>query len=146
MVPASSRHPDHGALALPALRVALACHTRLALTRPSSRYLTQFYLLLSVGGVLGGLCNALIAPLVFSSLAEYPLVMALACLLLAGPRPAQAWTLRSIARDAALAVVVGAAALVFFSDVFMLRLDTGVRHHAAQDPHDGCRPVHHPAS
>jgi spermidine synthase len=105
--------------------IALACHTKLALTRPSSRYLTQFYLLLSVGGVLGGLCNALIAPLVFSSLAEYPLVMALACLLLGGRPPASAWILRSIVRDAALAFVVGAAALVFFSDFFMLRLDTG---------------------
>ena len=39
--------------------VALACHGKLALTRPSSRHLTQFYLLLSVGGVLGGLFNAL---------------------------------------------------------------------------------------
>jgi len=105
--------------------VALACHTKLALTRPSSRHLTQFYLLLSVGGVLGGLCNALIAPIVFSSLAEYPLVMALGCLLLGASRSGPAWTLRSVVRDAALALVVGAAALVFFTDFLALRLDTG---------------------
>src|SRR5712691_3279823 len=47
------------------LLVALACHGELARSRPSSRYLTGFYLLLSVGGVLGGLFNALIAPVVF---------------------------------------------------------------------------------
>src|SRR5262249_58394488 len=55
---------------------ALACHGALALDRPPARRLTEFYLLLSVGGVLGGLFNALAAPLLFGSLAEYPLVMA----------------------------------------------------------------------
>ena len=44
------------------LVVALACHGALALDRPSPRHLTEFYLLISVGGVLGGLFNALIAP------------------------------------------------------------------------------------
>jgi hypothetical protein len=54
--------------------------------RPAARYLTAFYLWMSVGGVLGGLFNALVAPLVFRSVAEYPLVLVIACLLL--PRPA----------------------------------------------------------
>ncbi len=67
------------------LVVALACHGELALDRPSPRHLTEFYLLISVGGVLGGLFNALVAPLVFSSLVEYPLVMVLACVLLVSP-------------------------------------------------------------
>ena len=70
------------------LVVALACHGALALDRPSPRRLTEFYLLISVGGVLGGLFNALIAPVVFTSLVEYPLVMVLACVLLAPRRPA----------------------------------------------------------
>ena len=105
--------------------VALACHARLALTRPSSRHLTQFYLLLSVGGVLGGLCNALIAPVVFRSLTEYPLVMALGCLLLGGSRLRSAWTLRGIVRDVALAFLVGVAAFVFYADLLTLKLDTG---------------------
>jgi len=37
-----------------------------------------------VGGVLGGITNALIAPLVFNSLLEYPLAMVLGCVLVAG--------------------------------------------------------------
>ncbi|HZT82891.1 MAG TPA: fused MFS/spermidine synthase, partial [Gemmataceae bacterium] len=61
---------------------AMVCHGELARTRPATRFLTEFYLLLSVGGVLGGLFNALVAPLVFSRIVEYPLVMALALLLL----------------------------------------------------------------
>ena len=66
--------------------VALACHGELALGRPSPRHLTEFYLLISVGGVLGGMFNALSRPLVFNSLLEYPLAMVLACVLVAGGR------------------------------------------------------------
>ena len=61
---------------------ALACHTRLAADRPGVRHLAEFYLLMSVGGVLGGLFNALVAPNVFDTTLEYPLVIVLACLLL----------------------------------------------------------------
>src|SRR6266446_3654425 len=104
--------------------VALACHGELALTRPAARHLTQFYLLLSVGGVLGGLFNALVAPLIFRSLVEYPLVMALACLLVVRPRRPPAGRLRGFAEDVALALAVGVAGLVLFSDLVTLQLDT----------------------
>jgi spermidine synthase len=60
--------------------VALVCHGELARDRPPARDLTGFYLALSLGGVLGGLFNALVAPLVFDRIAEYPLVLVLACL------------------------------------------------------------------
>ena len=60
---------------------AMVCHGELAKTRPPTNRLTEFYLWLSVGGVLGGLFNALVAPMVFDTLTEYPLVIALACLL-----------------------------------------------------------------
>jgi hypothetical protein len=62
--------------------IALYCHGRLAQDRPHPRYLTEFYLWLSAGGVVGGLFNALVAPLVFSNLVEYPLALVLACLFL----------------------------------------------------------------
>ncbi|HEX8455810.1 MAG TPA: fused MFS/spermidine synthase [Pyrinomonadaceae bacterium] len=65
---------------------ALACHAQLAADRPGVRHLAEFYLLMSVGGVLGGLFNALLAPVVFDTTLEYPLVIVLACLLM--PRPA----------------------------------------------------------
>jgi len=62
--------------------VSFVCHRQLANDRPSTAYLPEFYVWFSVGGVVGGIFNALIAPLIFSSVIEYPLVMLLACLLL----------------------------------------------------------------
>jgi SAM-dependent methyltransferase len=62
---------------------ALMCHCRLAAERPPVQKLTAFYLWMSVGGVLGGGFNALVAPTLFSKfgLVEYPLVILAACLL-----------------------------------------------------------------
>src|SRR5262249_55176167 len=61
---------------------ALMCHGELARDRPPPQYLTEFYLWMSVGGVLGGLFNALVAPLVFQfGVLEYALAMLLAIVL-----------------------------------------------------------------
>jgi SAM-dependent methyltransferase len=73
--------------------------------------------------VLGGLFNALVAPLVFSSLIEYPLMMVLACVLLAAARGA-ALGLDGGARRGLLAVAAAAAlALVLYSESATLRVD-----------------------
>jgi hypothetical protein len=55
--------------------VALACHGELARTRPPPHRLTRFYLILSAGGAAGGALVALVAPLVFPAVWEYPLVL-----------------------------------------------------------------------
>lgn len=65
---------------------ALMCHSQLAADRPNAKYLAEFYVWLSLGGVLGGVFNALLAPLMFRSVIEYPLVILLACLLLPATR------------------------------------------------------------
>lgn len=62
------------------LLVSLLCHGELARSRPAPDRLTDFYLWLGLGGVLGGLFNAVVAPTIFSGVAEYPLVLVLACL------------------------------------------------------------------
>ncbi len=59
--------------------IALMCHGRLASERPPPHRLTEFYLLLSVGGMAGGVFNALLAPVIFDSVVEYPLVLVCAC-------------------------------------------------------------------
>jgi spermidine synthase len=59
---------------------ALVCHHALVARRPNSAHLTEFYLLMSVGGVIGGAFNAFVAPAVFETVLEYPIVLALACL------------------------------------------------------------------
>jgi len=62
--------------------VSMVCHGELARNRPSPRHLTGFYLCMSIGGTLGGVFNALLAPVIFQSVAEYTLVLVIACLLL----------------------------------------------------------------
>jgi hypothetical protein len=56
---------------------ALVAHRTLYLRRPRARDLTEFYLWMSLGGALGGLFAALIAPKLFSEVFEYPLLIAL---------------------------------------------------------------------
>jgi hypothetical protein len=61
--------------------MALQCHADLARDRPDASRLTEFYFWVSLGGMLGGLFNTLGAPLLFTRIVEYPLVVLLACLL-----------------------------------------------------------------
>jgi hypothetical protein len=69
--------------------VAMVMHGEVARDRPPARYLTEFYLWVAVGGVLGGVFNALIAPVAFHTVVEYPLTIVLACLFLPGAVLAQ---------------------------------------------------------
>lgn len=78
--------------------LALACHGRMATTRPATAGLTAFYLAMSLGGMIGGILAALVAPHVFSFVAEYPLVLIAAAGTIVGRVPRVA--------TAALAVVV----------------------------------------
>jgi SAM-dependent methyltransferase len=54
----------------------LLCHTALAESRPKASHLTEYYAWIAVGGALGGLFAAIIAPVVFSTVLEYPLLAA----------------------------------------------------------------------
>ena len=89
--------------------LALVFHGELARSRPAVGRLTEFYLCLSIGGVLGGIFNSLIAPVVFRTVMELPLVLIFAALI----RPmasketggdATAWTRR---RDWLLPLALG---------------------------------------
>jgi hypothetical protein len=99
--------------------ISLFCHCRLAADRPSSTHLTEFYLYMSGGGVLGGIFNALLAPVIFSGLVEYPLVLIVAAFLRAGlpepgaPRKSTAPTAPLLGRsDLAAAVCLGVLAVL----------------------------------
>jgi hypothetical protein len=59
---------------------AMVCHGELARRRPAADHLTAFYLWMSLGGVIGGLSAGLLAPQLFSWIAEYPLLIVLAIL------------------------------------------------------------------
>jgi hypothetical protein len=60
--------------------LALACHGALYRRRPDPARLTEFYLWVSFGGVLGGIFAGLIAPAIFSGTYEYPILIAAALL------------------------------------------------------------------
>ena len=62
--------------------LALGFHGELKEDRPGTEHLTEFYLWISLGGALGGVFNSLMAPRLFSWVAEYPLAMVAAGLLL----------------------------------------------------------------
>ena len=66
---------------------AMVCHGELAMRRPAARHLTEFYLWMSVGGVIGGISAGLIAPHAFNWVAEYPLLIVAGLLC----RPGFAW-------------------------------------------------------
>lgn len=63
----------------------MVCHGQLAINRPATEHLTHYYLIMSFGGMLGGFFNTLIAPFLFNSVVEYPLMIVVALLL----RPTQ---------------------------------------------------------
>ncbi len=54
---------------------AMLCHTALANARPTADKLTEFYLIMSIGGALGGVFNAIIAPQLLVLPIEYVLVL-----------------------------------------------------------------------
>jgi hypothetical protein len=60
--------------------IALTCHGELARRRPAAQHLTSFYMWMSTGGMIGGISAGLIAPHVFASVAEYPILIVLAVL------------------------------------------------------------------
>ena len=53
----------------------MACHGELVRLRPNAGRLTEFYFLISLGGVLGGMFASLVAPNIFNSVIEHPLLM-----------------------------------------------------------------------
>jgi hypothetical protein len=97
--------------------LALACHGELALDRPSPYRLTEFYLAIAIGGVLGGAFNGLVAPLVFTRLTEYPVMLVLAALVCG--LPALTWPGRA---DWIVAAVLGAVTLTLIFIVQIARV------------------------
>lgn len=104
--------------------VSVALHARLYETRPEPARLTQFYLIMSAGGALGGLFTALVAPLVFDWTWEHPLLFLAAAALI----PLRAWSgfLGAIFPDARLRRLA-LALLLFVVFVGALHLRQGTR-------------------
>lgn len=93
--------------------VAMVCHGELARRKPHPARLTEFFVWIAVGGLIGGVFTALIAPLVFNSILEYPIVLALAGLL----RPANPRNGKIQLADVLLPWGLGAALVLVTSNM-----------------------------
>ncbi len=82
--------------------IAMICHRTMYERRPSVGRLTEFYLWMSFGGVLGGVFTALIAPVIFPLVIEYPLL--LICGLLCRRDVIESKLLQSVRVNAALVI------------------------------------------
>ena len=98
---------------------ALVAHQALASKRPAPRHLTLFYLCMSVGGVLGGSFNSFLAPVIFSSVFEFPL----AIILIALARPIEgASGALSLSNKEQKILVVGSLQIVLLGVVLAMGL------------------------
>lgn len=117
---ASERPPIRITVALFALAffvLCMVCHGELARWKPNPRWLTSYYLMISIGGAIGGLFVALVAPSVFKAFFEFPISVVLCALLIGG---SLYWEKDSIFRRdllgwPSIAVMCTVAALAGFS-------------------------------
>jgi SAM-dependent methyltransferase len=88
----------------------VALHGRLFETRPPPRQLTAFYLAMSVGGVVGGIFCALVAPLIFDWIYEHLILLVAAAWLMKGRSPfdriGRLWSQDKRARQLTIAGIV----------------------------------------
>jgi spermidine synthase len=88
----------------------MICHGQLSATRPAAAYLTRFYFCMSLGGVLGGIFSGLLAPNLFSWIAEYPILIVAAALArpdFARPQRREALIFAGLAALVVIAVLPG---------------------------------------
>lgn len=90
---------------------SLSIHHALYKRRPPASALTDFYVCMSLGGALGGLFAALVAPGIFSSVLEYPILIVATFLCLPG---AFGWDRRAGRTAAAFAIFAGAALVALY--------------------------------
>ncbi len=68
-------------LCLGFLCIAVRYHGELVEKKPQTENLTYFYLYMSIGGALGGIFNAIIAPVIFLGAYEYYIILILSCVI-----------------------------------------------------------------
>lgn len=103
---------------------AYICHARLADSRPGPERSSEFYLMIALGGLLGGTFNALVAPNLFIDITEYPLALILAVLLRPPARNGKFRWIWDLALPLALAAV--AVTVLLFTPTDHVRLVTGI--------------------
>jgi hypothetical protein len=105
-----------GLSALSLFVVSVSLHKQIYDRRPPARYLTGFYLAIAVGGVVGGLFCAVLAPLVFDWTYEHPLLIVAAAMLMTASSPFKRFVnLWNGDQNARRATLVGVPAVLLLS-------------------------------
>jgi hypothetical protein len=102
----------------------IVLHGELAADRPSTKYLTEYYFWMSLGGCLGGILVGMIAPAIFPSYVEFPLILVLAALTqheCPAGGPGFGW---KVARIVGTLLLCGTAMIVCFVHVWASTLAT----------------------
>ncbi len=107
----------------------MSCHGELARLKPHPRYLTQFYLMISAGGALGGILVGLIAPHVLRAYYELPLgmVACAALIVIVVKQDSSVSWFRNWTQPAPVAGVVVTAGLAVFVGMQIYKSSEGVR-------------------
>lgn len=98
--------------------IAVALHGEMFRLRPAASHLTRFYLAMSVGGMLGGLFCAIIAPLIFDWAYEYPLLI-LGAAILVPQIPLVPWPKN---QEALMRIALPFMAVLLGAAVYMMRM------------------------
>jgi hypothetical protein len=106
----------------------MVCHGELVRLKPHPRYLTNFYVMVSLGGAFGGLFVGLVAPNLFHAYYEFPLGMALAAALIFLVLQKDLWPLQGAAtKAAAVGLVLVLGTYLYFVGYIMHRMVSGYR-------------------
>ena len=105
----------------------IVLHGELAADRPSTKYLTEYYFWMALGGCLGGTLVGIIAPTVFPSYIEFPVIVVLAALTQQADSEFVSGGSRKaihVMRVLAAVIVCGSGMIICFVDVWAAALAT----------------------
>lgn len=107
--------------------VCMVCHGELAHLKPDPKHLTEYYLLMSAGGAVGGLAVSIVAPVVFKTFFEWTIA------LLAGFAFLSWIACRALRVRGTGAIVWGAVSLAILVPMARWEFDVGIRVERARD-------------
>ena len=117
-----------GLLTLALFIICMACHGELVRLKPHPSYLTGFYVIISMGGAVGGLFVGLLAPNVFHAYYEFPIGLIFCALLLASVFTRALWHAPAMWKSTGIVVLcILLGGYVYFLKGIMFQLVDGYR-------------------
>jgi hypothetical protein len=93
----------------------MVCHGELAKSRPHTRHLTTYYLIMSFAGMLGGMFNTFVAPFIFNAVYEYPIMIVAALMLRPNLQAATHSRWKQLAFDISFPAILFITGMIIYS-------------------------------